>query len=106
MENNYLELDNNNSILEKLVIALDGELPYMSKEEQTAYNNYRNEINENYNKFINSNNQYVPTDKHKLLVDLVANYEESCTCRNALLNDLYYKDGIRDGVSLILECLK
>ena len=106
MKSNHLEFRLKNNMLEKLVLALDGELPFMTKNDRVKYNNYGIEISNNHEKIVDFSNKIVSNDKQNILMKLITNYEESCTCRNALLNDLYYKDGVRDGVSLILECLK
>ncbi|MDD3303991.1 MAG: hypothetical protein PHP54_03645 [Clostridia bacterium] len=106
MRNISIDISNKSNMLDKLVTALDGNLPYMSHKEKQYYDNYADEIKQDYNNFLTSNKECVPSDKQDVIKDLVNEYEETCTCRNALLNDLYYKDGIRDGICLLLECFR
>lgn len=105
MKNISINISDKSNMLDKLVTALEGKLPYMSNKEKEDYYNYTEEIKQDYNSFLIGNKEYVSSDKQDIIKDLVNEYEQTGTCRNALLNDLYYKDGIRDGVNLIIECL-
>lgn len=106
MRNIFVDICNKNNILDILVDGLEGRLPYMTKKEREDYNNYLDEIEQNYEDFININKQFVSLEYQDKIKSIVDEYEENCTCRNALLNDLYYKDGIRDGICLLLECFR
>ena len=106
MRNITVDICNKNNMLDILVDGLEGKLPYMTKSEKVEYDNYLEEINQNYDCFISKNKELVPQESQEKIKNVVKQYAETCTSRNALLNDLYYKDGVRDGICLLLECFR
>ena len=90
-----------NNILDIFVNNLDSALPYMDKQEKEKYDSFSNEI-ENYEETIYNCFQ----DKNDYLLKTIERYIDSVSAQNSLLNDLYYKDGIRLGVKLNNEIKK
>ena len=74
---------------------LDGDLPYMNSEEKTRYKNYMKQINIYHKKILDCFQ-----DKNDYLLEQINAFIDSVEDQNSLLNDLYYKAGIRLGFSL------
>lgn len=96
----------NDNQLDKLVEFFDGKIPYMSLKEKKKYDDYTKELEDDYNCFLSVGKNSISEELQKSLIKAFNNYIECNNCRNGLLNDLYYKQGIRDGVNFILECIK
>lgn len=47
----------------------------------------------------------IPKDLGKVIIRYHEKCNEAVSNRNSILNDLYYKDGIRDGVKFIIEII-
>ncbi len=92
-------------ILNRLVMSLDGELPTMNEYENREYENHIDEYRENYKDFIQFCDTDIPSEKKKIIIECFESCNEAVITRNSILNDLYYKDGIRDGGNLILEII-
>ena len=91
----------NDNILNIFVENLNGKLPSMTNQEKEEYINYSNDI-KNYEVIIFNCFQ----DKNDYLIKIIEKYIESLSAQNSLLNDLYYKDGIKIGVKLYHEINK
>lgn len=91
----------NDNILNIFVENLNGKLPYMTNQEKEEYISYSNDI-KNYEVIIFNCFQ----DKNDYLIKTIEKYIESLSAQNSLLNDLYYKDGIKIGVKLYHEINK
>ena len=92
--------------LDKLVASLDGKIPYMSLKEKRKYENYTKELEDDYNIFLSNIKKCQSKELQNNLLKAFNDYTECSNCRNGLLNDSYYKEGIRDGICLFLECIK
>lgn len=96
----------NDIILNRLLESLSGQLPFMNINEKKDYNNSEIEIKANYKLFNHFLETNVETITRSFILQNFQNYNESINHRNSILNDLYYKDGIRDGIKLMLECFE
>lgn len=84
-----------NNVLDIFVNDLNGALPYMTLSERKKYIDYSNAI-ENYEDIIYNCFQ----DENDYLFKTIEQYIDSVLAQNSLLNNLYYKDGIRLGIKL------
>ena len=80
------------NILDAFILKLDGKLPYMTKKEKNKFLDFNREIENNYKKITDC---FQSGEKKDYLLELIEDYITSITCQNSLLNDLYYKNGIR-----------
>lgn len=99
-------IDMKDSMLDKLVTALDGSYPDMNKKERQDFEDYKQEIKEKQEILEVSVRNMPFKSSPDFILKKVEDIEEASNCRNALLDDLYYKMGIKDGVRMMIECLK
>ncbi len=96
----------NNSILNKLLNSLEGKLPYMTYTEKKYYNKSELDVKATYQLFKHFLETNVETITRSFILQNFENYNDSISHRNSILNDSYYKDGVRDGIHLMIECYK
>ncbi len=93
-------------MIDRLLNSLEGRLPYMNKIQKHLYEKVESNIRGSYyiyNHFLETN---IEKEKREFVIQNFNNYSDDINYRNSILNDLYYKDGIRDGINLFIECIK
>ena len=83
----------NNSSLGKII---SGELKEIHKEEERQYLNLKEELEKS------SQN----TNEIREILDKVIAYKQLMLTETSILNERYYRMGLKNGVCLIIECLK
>lgn len=93
-------------MIDRLLNSLEGRLPYMNKIEKDLYEKVESDIRGGYyiyNHFLETN---IEKEKREFVIQNFNNYSDNINYRNSILNDLYYKEGIRDGIRLIIEIIR
>lgn len=89
-------------VIDAFVDNLDGRLPYMNTEEKENYEKLGKKIKEKLSKIINC---FVDGEDDDFVVPKIKELIDLLQAQNSILNDCYYKDGIRLGFNLKKDLL-
>lgn len=96
------ELKNKEDILDELFCAREEELANIEKEVKNELLKENIDINNNYEELLSILNQTYPLD----ILNKFNRYFEIKNYADALEIEKYYKEGVKDGINIILSCIK
>lgn len=92
---------NEKDMLDELFYAREDELADLEKEINKLLLEENIDINKEYNELYELLNKVQPLD----VLDKFNQYFEKRNYADALWRERYYKEGVKDGIHLILECI-
>lgn len=94
-------LTNRRSMIDELFYAREDELADLEKEINKLLLDEEIDINKEYDDLYKLLNKVRPLD----VLDKFNQYFEKRNYADALWREKYYKEGVKDGINLILECI-
>lgn len=96
------EFKNKENILSELFCAREEELAKLEQQVKDELLKENIDINDSYEELLNILNQTYPVD----VLDKFNRYFEIRNYADALESEKYYKEGVKDGINIILSCIK
>lgn len=96
------KLKNKRDILDELFYAREDELADFEKEVKEELLKENIDINNRYDELLNILNKTYPLD----VFNKFNQYFEIRNYAEALESEKYYKEGVKDGINIILSCIK
>ena len=92
----------NLKILKLLFDAREGVYPPMTNEEKIKYNNLGKKLNELHTTI----KEKLEDKKCYNILKLIEKYYDVYTERGSLLDELYYREGVTDGINIMIEVIE
>ena len=86
-------------ILQQLFDVLDGRLPSMTKYERKDYNEFGEKLEKRY-KYLKDT---IDKKDYDNILNCVKDYMDMSNARNSFMDNLYFRDGLTTGITLMCE---